>query len=111
MKIYKNIECGNLHLSFKEAKKEAKIMYDYDDDTNDVAFNELYERMDFPNDEGVYLFIRDNPGIRRMEIISELSGNITRHELDKALQELKKSGRIYTPDIAMIDNCAEWFAN
>lgn len=108
MKIYQNIECGNLLISYGEALKEARELYDFEDDTNIVSFNELYRRIEFPTDEAIYWFIKDNPGIHRMEIISELL--IDGNELDAILNRLRRARKIYTNDNLWILNCIRWFA-
>lgn len=44
MTYYQNIECGNIHKSFKEMMKEAIEMYDIDD-TNVLGWREYYKEV------------------------------------------------------------------
>lgn len=43
MRIWQNIENGNILESYSEVLKEAKELYDYGDDTNAVPLEEYYE--------------------------------------------------------------------
>lgn len=43
MKVYRNLECGNIHFTVKEMIEEAKELYDYGDPTNPIELVEYYE--------------------------------------------------------------------
>lgn len=46
MRVYQNIECGNIHFTIKERLDEAREMYDIDDDTNSVTIWEYYREIE-----------------------------------------------------------------
>lgn len=43
MRIWQNIEKGNILESYSEVLKEAEELYDYGDDTNAVPLSEYYQ--------------------------------------------------------------------
>jgi len=50
MKVYQNIECGNIHFTIKEMLAEAREMYDLDDDTNCVTIWDYYREIEICNE-------------------------------------------------------------
>ena len=42
MFVYQNRECGNVHITLRDALEEAREMYDFGDDCNCVTFDEYY---------------------------------------------------------------------
>lgn len=43
MKIWQNIENGNILESYSEVLKEARELYDYNDETNAIPLSEYYQ--------------------------------------------------------------------
>lgn len=43
MKIYQNIENGNISEFYNEVLKEARELYDYNDETNAIPLSEYYQ--------------------------------------------------------------------
>lgn len=46
MKVYQNIECGNIHFTIKEMLDEARELYDFGDDTNSVTIWDYYQEVE-----------------------------------------------------------------